>query len=73
MCLAIPVRITGLIDENTAKVTTGGVSKEVDVTLIESPAVGDYVLLHAGFAIEKVHPESAEETLDMFREMLSEE
>ena len=68
MCLAIPAQIMEL-EETKAIVSIGGVRREASVMLLESAAVGDWVLLHAGFAIEKLDPDEAEKTLALFREM----
>jgi hydrogenase expression/formation protein HypC len=68
MCLAIPVRIVELLPDDMAKVSLDGVVKTVSVVLIEDPAVGDYVVLHVGYALSKVDPEEAERTLEMLRE-----
>lgn len=69
MCLAIP----GLIIEkegNSAKADIGGVVREIRMELVDRPAdVGDYVLVHAGFAIHKLEKEDAEETLKLMREV----
>jgi len=72
VCLAIPGKIID-IDKNKehAVVDYGdGTKRKANVTLIEAK-VGDYVLVHAGFAIEVLNKKEAEETLDLFREMLS--
>jgi hydrogenase expression/formation protein HypC len=69
MCYAIPAKIIEL-HQDTAKVDYGGVIKTVNICLLESLKIGDYILIHAGFAIEKVEKKSAEETLDMIREMM---
>jgi hydrogenase expression/formation protein HypC len=52
MCLAIPAKIVELHD-STATISVDGALREVDVTLIEEPRLGEYVLVHAGFAIHK--------------------
>ena len=69
MCLAVPVRLE-TIDGDTGLVSLSGVKREVDISLIEGVKAGDYVLVHAGFAIEKLDREEAETNLDMLREML---
>ncbi len=74
MCLAIPGKIIE-IDKNKehAAVDYGdGTKRKVNVTLVEVK-VGGYVLVHAGFAIEVLNEKEAQETLDLFREMLSSE
>jgi len=68
MCLAIPAQIVE-IDGSRAKVELAGNVREADLSLIEDSAPGDWVLIHAGFAIEKLEPEEAAETLKLFAEM----
>ncbi len=68
MCLAVPGRIIE-IEDQTAKVDFGGVTREANLMLIEDPSVGEYVLIHAGFAIQRLSAEEAEETLRLFREL----
>jgi len=60
MCLAVPAMITQ-INGDMATVEITGVSREINVCLIENPQVGEYVLLHAGFAINRVNEEIAKE------------
>jgi len=68
MCLAIPALIVEKRGD-VAKVSVGGVIKEISLELIDRPAdVGDYVLLHAGFAIHRLDAADAEETLRIMRE-----
>ena len=64
MCLAIPAQITS-IDEtsDTATVALDGVSKRVSLALVDGARVGDYVLVHVGYALNKISPEEAERTL----------
>jgi len=52
MCLAVPAKIVGLSDSR-ATISVEGALREVDVSLVEEPRLGDYVLVHAGFAIHK--------------------
>ena len=68
MCLAVPLRIKSL-DGSDAVVERDGVSRRVKVNFIKEPKVGDYVMVHAGFAIEKMDPAQAEEDLEAFREL----
>ena len=68
MCLAVPGRIIE-IEDQTAKVDFGGVTREANLMLIEDASVGEYVLIHAGFAIQRLNAEEAEETLRLFREL----
>jgi len=60
MCLAVPARIVELQD-STATISVEGALREVDVSLIEEPRLGDYVLVHAGFAIHKWDKSEVEE------------
>jgi hydrogenase expression/formation protein HypC len=69
MCLAVPARIEQLIDEDSAIVNLGGVRKEVSLALVEGVVVGDYVIVHAGYALQKLDEDEAERTLAMFAEM----
>lgn len=68
MCLAIPAEVIEMRDDDMALVETGGVRKLVSLMLLEGVEVGDYVLVHAGFAMEKVDREEAERTLAILEE-----
>ena len=70
MCLAVPMEIIE-IRGNSGVAEFGGVRREVNVQLLEDVGIGDYVIVHAGFAIEVLNEKEAHETLDLFREMLS--
>ena len=75
MCLALPARIEA-IDEtaDTAIVALGEVRKEISLALVDGVQAGDFVLIHVGYALNKVSPEEAERTLRLFAEAgLSEE
>jgi hydrogenase expression/formation protein HypC len=67
MCLAIPTRIVELKEQDQAIVEVGGVRQRISVALIDGPAVGDYVVVHVGFAISKLDPADAQRTLDELR------
>ncbi|GAB4354987.1 MAG: HypC/HybG/HupF family hydrogenase formation chaperone [Gammaproteobacteria bacterium] len=69
MCLAIPARIVEIQDEENAIVDLGGVRKEISIALVEDVAVDDYVIVHVGYALNKIDPEEAEKTLKLFAEM----
>ncbi|MBA3904663.1 MAG: HypC/HybG/HupF family hydrogenase formation chaperone [Rhodocyclaceae bacterium] len=69
MCLAIPVRVVELLDGDMALVDVGGVRKDISLALVDGIAIGDYVILHVGFAIQKLDQEEAEKTLALFAEM----
>ncbi|MGQ2182288.1 HypC/HybG/HupF family hydrogenase formation chaperone [Bradyrhizobium barranii] len=72
MCLAIPGEVTKLLPDEMAIVSIDGVSKEISVALIENLAVGDYVIIHVGFALTKIDPEEAMRTLELLRELSAE-
>jgi hydrogenase expression/formation protein HypC len=69
MCLAIPALIK-TIEGKEADVEIGGISRRISVWLTPEAKVGDYVLVHTGYAITIVDQEEAQETLKMFREMV---
>lgn len=69
MCLAIPAEVTKLLPDDMAVVSIDGVSKEISVALIENLAVGDYVIIHVGYALTKIDPEEALRTLGLLREI----
>ncbi len=68
MCLAIPARIVELLEGDACRVDLGGVRKEVSLALVDDATVGDYVIVHVGFALSKLDPEEAERTLALFAE-----
>ncbi len=71
MCLGIPVKIIEIKDEEMAVAEAGGVKREISLQVLKDIKEGDYVLLHAGFAIQKIDEKEAEETLGLLREMAS--
>ena len=68
MCLGIPVKIIS-IDGDMATVAVEGIEYRAGLQLLPDCEIGDYVMLHAGFAIEKVDPEEAAETLRLLNEI----
>jgi hydrogenase expression/formation protein HypC len=66
MCLAIPVRVVATPNENTALVDLDGVQKEISLELLDGVEVGDYVILHVGYALTRLDPDEAERTLALF-------
>ena len=66
MCLAVPMKVVEITGD-TARVEQEGVSRKVRIDLLPGVELGDYVLVHAGIAIERVRPEEAEETLRLMR------
>lgn len=70
MCLAIPGEIITIDKANdSAVVAVGEVKKTVSLALVEEISIGDFVLIHVGFALEKLNPEEAEKTLALFAEI----
>lgn len=69
MCLAMPARVVELRDDDQAIVELDGVRKEISLALIDAPMVGDYVIVHVGYALSKLDPEEAQKTLALFAEM----
>ena len=63
MCLALPAKIIELVSDDDAVVDLGGVRQRISVALIEAPRVGDWVVIHVGYALTKLSPEEAEHTL----------
>jgi hydrogenase expression/formation protein HypC len=69
MCLAIPAKVVAIDAANdVATVALGGVSKQVSLALVEGVASGDYLLVHVGYALNKISPEEAERTLTLIAE-----
>jgi len=73
MCLAIPGKIVEIVDEENqlAKVEVGGVKRNVNIGMLDRNeiGVGDYVLIHVGFAMSKVDEKEAEETLHLLQQL----
>lgn len=69
MCLGIPMKVVALIPPDRARVELGSVSTEASLQLVENVAVGDYVIVHAGFAIQVMDLEAAGETFRLLNEL----
>lgn len=69
MCLAIPVRVVAMLEDQWVEVEVGGVRTRVSTAIVEEVAAGDYVIVHAGFAIARLDVEEAEKTLALFDEL----
>ncbi|MBU6993616.1 HypC/HybG/HupF family hydrogenase formation chaperone [Ferrovum myxofaciens] len=69
MCLAIPARIEELTTPGNAIVNLGGVRKEISLALVDGVQTGDYVIVHVGYALQKLDQDEAEHTLELFAEM----
>ncbi len=68
MCLGIPGKVIE-IEKNLAKVDVGGLIRDISIELCPEVSVGEYVLIHTGFAIQKVDEKEAEETLELLKIM----
>ena len=66
MCLAIPAKVVELRPGELAVIDLGGVRKEISLALVEDVSPGDYVIVHVGYALQKVDPGEAEKTLALF-------
>lgn len=69
MCLAIPAQVVELREGDNAVVDLAGVRKEISLALVDNVAVGDYVIVHVGYALNKLDPEEAAKTLALFGEL----
>jgi hydrogenase expression/formation protein HypC len=69
MCLAVPVRVAALLDDQWIEIEVGGIHTRISIALIDEVAVGDYVIVHAGFAIARLDVEEADRTLALFEEI----
>ncbi|MFP4395794.1 MAG: HypC/HybG/HupF family hydrogenase formation chaperone [Anaerolineales bacterium] len=69
MCLAIPTQITEIDDDRMATVALGGVEREISLAMTPEAEVGDYVLVHTGYAITVMDPEEAQASLEAFADL----
>ena len=69
MCLAIPAQVVEISGNETAVVELGGIRKAISIALLDEVAVGDYVIVHVGYALERLNVAEAEETLRLFAEL----
>ena len=68
MCLAIPARVVEIQENDLAIVDLGGVRKDISLALVEGVVVGDYVIVHVGYALTRLDAEEAEKTLALMAE-----
>lgn len=73
MCLAMPAQIKLLLANQKAIVNLGGVEKEISTALLDQISVGDYVIIHVGYALTKLDETEAKKTLQLFQDMLKQE
>lgn len=69
MCLAIPARVIALTVQDNAVVDLSGVQKEISLALVENIQPGDYVIVHVGYALQKLDEEEAQKTLALFAQI----
>jgi hydrogenase expression/formation protein HypC len=72
MCLAVPGKIISIDENDVANVDFGGVNRPVNVSLVDA-GVGEYIIVHAGYAIQVLSEEEALQSLDYFRQILEEQ
>ena len=70
MCLAIPAQVIKMLGFQRALVNLGGIEKDISVALLEDVAIGDYVILHVGYALTKLDEDEAKKTLRLFADMM---
>ena len=68
MCLALPARIVELLPDSEGLIDVGGVRKRISLELVQDTQPGDYVIVHVGYALQKLDPVEAERTLQLFAE-----
>lgn len=73
MCLALPAQIIQVLEHQRAVVNLGGIEKEISTALLDEVAVGDFVVIHVGYALSRLDVEEAEKTLALFAQMFQEE
>ncbi|CAO3439457.1 Hydrogenase maturation protein HypC [Azospirillum oryzae] len=69
MCLAVPALVTALLPDDRATVSLGGVTSTCSLELVDGVAVGDYVIVHVGYALSRLDAEEAERTLALLAEV----
>ncbi|MEI8256867.1 MAG: HypC/HybG/HupF family hydrogenase formation chaperone [Deltaproteobacteria bacterium] len=69
MCLAVPCRVVELLPDEMATIDVSGMRKQISLTMVDDVAVGDYVIVHVGYALSRLDPEEAEKTLKLFAEL----
>ncbi|MCP5267879.1 MAG: HypC/HybG/HupF family hydrogenase formation chaperone [Zoogloeaceae bacterium] len=69
MCLALPCKVVDIAEGDKATIDVSGMKKEISLALLDDVAIGDYVIVHVGYALTRLDPEEAEKTLALFAEM----
>ncbi len=68
MCLAVPARVIEILEDDRATVELDGVRMQISLALVEDVTEGDYVIVHVGYALNRLDPDEAARTLAMFEE-----
>ncbi|MCA1455804.1 HypC/HybG/HupF family hydrogenase formation chaperone [Bradyrhizobium sp. BRP22] len=69
MCLSVPAEVAKILPDDMAIVSVEGVSKEISIVLVDDLAVGDYVLVHVGYALARIDPEEAKRTVELLQQL----
>jgi hydrogenase expression/formation protein HypC len=69
MCLAVPVRVVAVLKDQWAEIEVGGIGSRVSIAMVDGVVPGDYLIVHAGFAIGRLDVVEAEKTLALFDEI----
>jgi len=69
MCLAMPAQITEIFEADRAMINLGGITKEISTVLLDEVTLGDYVIIHAGYALTRLNEDQAKKTLSVFAQM----
>lgn len=72
MCLAMPAEVLELLEDQRALVNLGGIRKEISIALVEDLQVGDFVIIHVGYALTRLDQAEAQKTLALFSALLAE-
>ncbi len=72
MCLAVPLKLIKVNTDGTAVAERGGVTRTVNVSFLREPKEGDYVIVHAGFAIERIREQQAADVMESYEELMGE-
>ena len=68
MCLAVPAKVVEVFEDERATVDLDGVQVQVSLALVDDVVVGDYVIVHVGYALNRLDPDEAARTLELFEE-----
>jgi hydrogenase expression/formation protein HypC len=69
MCLAVPAEVVEMLDNDLGTIEVGGAKSRVSLSLVDGVSVGDFVLVHAGFAIEIIDETEARKTMELFEQL----